>query len=76
MFHQRHQKILFLSIVCIAIISLISAWNFTQVSIGPKLVLPSYPINLGRGKSGEILDGTFELWNLGGKDLEFRLQPS
>jgi hypothetical protein len=43
---------------------------------GPRLGMPPYPLDLGRGKSGQIVDGSFELRNLGASPLSFKLAPS
>jgi hypothetical protein len=44
--------------------------------LGPRLNLPDYPLHLGRGKAGEILDGSFRLRNVGSAPLHFHLTPS
>lgn len=54
------------------------AWGFIQrgQSAGPRLRLPAYPLDLGEGKSGEILDGVFEIRNVGSSALSYRIEPS
>ena len=41
-----------------------------------RLVLPRYPLDLGEGKAGKIVDGTFEIRNGGLLPLSFEITPS
>ncbi|GIW86644.1 MAG: hypothetical protein KatS3mg108_0968 [Isosphaeraceae bacterium] len=56
-----------------------TAWSLSRAGVGaapPRLVLPRVPLDLGRGKVGEVLDGHFAGFNGGGSPLVVELVPS
>ena len=43
---------------------------------GPRLGLPAHPLDLGRGRPGQVVDGSFQLTNRGDAPLRFQLSAS
>ncbi len=52
-----------------------SVWNWAKAG-PPRLEAPSLPLHLGRGKPGQVLDGSIRLRNTGGQPLAFTVQTS
>jgi hypothetical protein len=76
LFHSRWPPIqlVWIGVFLLAPLSLYFALR-TNSANGPRLTLDQYrALDLGEGKPGQILTGTFNLWNTGSQPLEFHLR--
>ena len=67
------RRILFVFLAFISLVAVGFAYHTFTKPDGPRLSAPSCVLDLGEGKPGELLTGSFDLRNTGNRELSFSL---